>query len=174
MSKVPNKFGGGAQTNKNGLSFEQTTSLDQALINAGYKVIDHIVYKDGVKLGMSVPQKKLYTCFLTPIGINYADYNSKEWHPDEAFINLGNRTAYIIEKKFQNCAGSVDEKLPSSHYKKEEYQKLFAPLNFAVEFIYIFNDWFKSPKYKDTLDYIKKMGCYYFYNEIPLNRLGLL
>ena len=28
MARVPNRYGGGAQTNANGLLFEQTTSLD--------------------------------------------------------------------------------------------------------------------------------------------------
>ena len=122
---------------------------------------------------MSVPQKRLYTYFLNPRGINYYDYNSKEWRPDEAFINFANNIVYIIEKKFQNCAGSVDEKLPGCHFKKLEYQKLFNPLHFDVEFIYIFNDWFLDERYRDTLDYIVNMGCHYFYNEIPLDFLGL-
>ena len=38
------------------------------------------------------------THFLEPKGINYANYNSKKWLPDECFINLDNRVAYIIEK----------------------------------------------------------------------------
>ena len=36
MARTPNRYGGGARTNENGLSFEQTTSLDEALIDAGY------------------------------------------------------------------------------------------------------------------------------------------
>lgn len=173
MTRIPNRHGGGAQTNKNGLYFEQTTSLNDALFHAGYELEDHVVYFDGYKIGMSVPQTRIYSHFLIPNGINFADYNSKAWRPDEAFINYKNHTAYIIEKKFQNCSGSVDEKLPSCHFKKWEYQKLFAPLGYNVEFIYIFNDWFKAPKYKDTLEYIERMDCYYFYNEIPLHMLGL-
>lgn len=175
MSKTPNTHGGGANTNLNGLHFEQTTSLDKALKNAGYNIDEdkHEVYRGTQLIGMSVPQKKLYTYFLNPSGINYKDYNSKEWHPDEAFVNFENSTVYIIEKKFQNGAGSVDEKLPGCHFKKMEYQKLFNPLNFNVEFIYIFNDWFLDKRYRDTLDYIKYMGCHYFYNVIPLDFLGL-
>lgn len=173
MSRNPNRFGGGARTNQNGLYFEQTTSLNDALIQAGYNVENHIVYRENVQIGMSVPQKRLYTHFLNPNGIFYYNYNSKEWRPDEAFINFENGTAYIIEKKFQSCSGSVDEKLPGCHFKKLEYEKLFHPLNYTVEFIYIFNDWFLNSKYRDTLEYIKQMGCHYFYNEIPLYFLGL-
>lgn len=43
MSRTPNTHGGGARTNKNGLHFEQTTSLDNALCNAGYKVTNYEV-----------------------------------------------------------------------------------------------------------------------------------
>ena len=35
MPKSPNTHGGGARTNLNGLHFEQTTSLDDALYSAG-------------------------------------------------------------------------------------------------------------------------------------------
>lgn len=99
MPRNPNTHGGGARTNLNGLHFEQTTSLNDALINAGYDVINHVVYRDAQQIGMSVPQKRLYTYFLNPKGIYYDDYNSKEWRPDEAFINFENSTVYIIEKK---------------------------------------------------------------------------
>lgn len=173
MARQPNKAGGGAHTNANGLKFEQTTSLSSALERAGYMLFGNSIYKDGRQIGISAPQKRLYTDFLIPRGIHYEAYNSKEWRPDEAFINFENHTAYIIEKKFQNTPGSVDEKLPNCHFKKLEYQKLFAPLGYRVEFIYVFNDWFKDYKYRDTLEYIEAMGCYYFFNEIPLALLGL-
>ena len=39
MPRTPNIHGGGARTNQNGLHFEQTTSLDDALCNAGYTII---------------------------------------------------------------------------------------------------------------------------------------
>ena len=56
MARTPNKHGGGAQTNRNGLHFEQTTSLNDALIQAGYDVENHVVYFEGYEIGMSVPQ----------------------------------------------------------------------------------------------------------------------
>ena len=48
MVRTPNRFGGGARTNSNGLYFEQTTSLDAALIDAGYRIRGIEVY-DGTK-----------------------------------------------------------------------------------------------------------------------------
>ena len=38
-----NIYGGGARTNANGLRFEQETSLEEALLNAGYSINDMIV-----------------------------------------------------------------------------------------------------------------------------------
>lgn len=173
MPRIPNRFGGGARTNANGLLFEQTTSLDAALEEAGYRVVHHYVYAGNNRIGLSVQKNSIYTHFLEPNGINYANYNSKKWLPDECFINLNDRVAYIIEKKFQNSEGSVDEKLPGCHFKKMEYEKLFSTLYFKVEYLYVFNDWFRKDKYKDTLNYIEMMGCRYFFNYIPLDFLGL-
>ena len=168
-----NKYGGGAQTNLNGLAFEQTTSLDDALSSAGYRVENCKVYSGERCIGLSVQKHKLYSYFLEPKGVQYLKYNSKKWLPDECFINLGEKTAFIIEKKFQNGSGSVDEKLPGCHFKKQEYEKLFSPLGFSVVYLYVFNDWFLDGTYKDTLEYIIRMGCHYFYNEIPLDFLKL-
>lgn len=173
MPGIANRFGGGAQTNANGLQFEQTTSLDEALRNAGYTVRQCHVYHGNALIGMSVQKKHLYTMFLQPNGIDYRDFNSKQWQPDECFINLEHRIAFVIEKKFQNTPGSVDEKLPGCHFKKWEYEKLFHPLGYAVEYLYVFNDWFRDLRYRDTLDYISAMGCHYFFNEIPLDFLRI-
>ncbi len=48
-----------------------------------------------------------------------------------------------------------------------------APVNIDVEYIYLLDDWFRSPKYKDVLDYIQSVGCDYYFEYIPLVRLGL-
>ena len=110
---------------------------------------------------------------IRKVCINYSDYNSKRWEPDEAFVNFNNQTVYIIEKKFQNQNGSTDEKLANCDFKKQEYERLTKPIGYKIEFIYIFNDWFKRPQYKDVLQYIHNKNCHYFFNEIPLYILGL-
>lgn len=171
--KKPNTYGGGAKTNENGLTFEQVTSLDDTLKNAGYHVIKSKVVYDKNIVGFSVAKHKLYKDFLNKYNIDYTQYNSKKWLPDECFINTNTKTVYVIEKKFQNRSGSVDEKLPGCQFKKMEYEKLFTPLGYTVEFAYVFNDWFLRPEYRDVLEYIKKTECYYFFNKIPLKFLGL-
>lgn len=172
--KTHNIYGGGSKTNANGLKFEKDTSLKEALVNAGYIINDSYVYdKEKNIIGISVPKNSLYKNFLEKEKIDYKKYNSKKWLPDEAFINLKNKTVYIIEKKYQITPGSVDEKLPNCDFKKKEYIKLFSPLGIKVEYIYILSNWFKNPQYIDVLKYINDVGCYYFYNEIPFEKLGL-
>ncbi|WP_288758912.1 PD-(D/E)XK nuclease superfamily protein [uncultured Veillonella sp.] len=175
MPRRPNRFGGGAQTNVNGLRFEQNTLLDEALQEIGFEVREYHVYNGDKKIGMSVPKHKLYTIFFRKVHIDYKKYNSKRWLPDECFINEEQKTAYIIEKKYQNRAGSVDEKLPGCDFKKKEYEKLFHALDpqYKVEYLYVFNNWFTKESYKDVLEYITSVGCHYFFNEIPLAFLGL-
>ena len=57
-------------------------------------------------------------------------------------------------------------------FKKKQYRKLLAPLNFEVEYVYILNDWFRQPEYKDVLDYVISVGCQYYFHYLPLQKLG--
>ena len=59
-------------------------------------------------------------------------------------------------------------------FKLKQYKKLFSPLNKEVCYSYLLDkDWFKNPRYKDTLDYIISVGCKYYFNYIPLDAIGL-
>ena len=170
-----NRFGGGARTNRNGLLFEQETSLEEALINAGYRINSMNVVQDrnGNCLGIIAPKHAFYKRILEPENINWQDYISKRLLPDEAFLNFTNNTVYIIEKKFQHDAGSVDEKLQTCDFKKKQYQKLLCDTPYDVEYLYVCNDWFAQSCYRDVHEYIKSVGCHIFFNEIPLDFLEL-
>ena len=93
--------------------------------------------------------------------------------PDNALYVIVNNTMFIIEVKHQEVNGSVDEKLQTCDFKKKQYIKLLSELNYEVEYIYILDDWFRQPKYKDVLDYIISVNCKYYFNYIPLQKLGL-
>jgi len=81
---------------------------------------------------------------------------------------------HIIEIKFQEGSGSTDEKLQTCDFKIRQYRKLFSRLNFEVKYIYILNEWFQKPGYKDVLDYIISVaGCSYYFNYLPLQKIGL-
>ena len=99
---------------------------------------------------------------------------SRRLLPDDALLVIVRETLFIIEVKYQQVAGSVDEKLQTCDFKRKQYLKLVAPLGLKVEYVYVLNDWFKKPEYKDVLDYIISVdGCSYYFEYLPLQRIGL-
>jgi hypothetical protein len=130
-----------------------------------------IFYQDK-KVAESFKKYELYR-YLDMLGIDWKAILSKKLLPDDAIYVINNNTIFIIEVKYQEVAGSVDEKLQTCGFKLNQYKKLFAPLNHKVEYIYILNDWFKKPEYKDTLDYILFMNCRYYFEFLPLDEIGL-
>lgn len=156
MPRIPNRFGGGARTNANGLHFEQTTSLDTALTTAGYCVIGNKVFDGDNQIGLSVQKHDFYKYFLEPRYIRFSDYNSKKWLPDECFVNLETKIVYIIEKKFQKCTGSVDEKLPNCDFKKRS-TKNYAILSALRWNIFMYSMIGLDKAFIETLSNILKM-----------------
>lgn len=172
MPRVPNRSGGGSLTNAHGLLFEQTTSLDEALRHEGF-VVSEIgeVYCNHRLIGYSKAKYK-FRKFLEINGVDLS-VNSDVLLPDDAFINIDNKTVYIIEKKFQKGSGSVAEKIQTCEYKKMQYFKLVKQMNYNVEYVYILNDFFDDPKFNNVLEFIRSKGCYYYFNELPLQFLGI-
>lgn len=175
MARNPNTVGGGAQTNKNGLHFEQTTELKDVFKNhPNYKLDKNDVYNiNGEKVATLFQKHSLYRNLLKPKGIDYRKYISKKLLPDDAILVHKISTLFIIEKKFQSKAGSVDEKLQTCDFKKKQYIKLLSPLGIKIEYGYYLSDWFQKDEYRDVKEYIKSVGCYYFFDEIPLDFLKL-
>jgi hypothetical protein len=170
--KQPNKVGGGARTNVNGLLFEQTTSLREVFMQKNeFTVHGDDVFRGGIKVGQLCEKNKIYKCLLEPHKIDYRRIVSKKLLPDEAIL-VGD-TLYIIEKKFQSGSGSVDEKLQTCDFKKKQYTKLLTEINLKVEYIYFLNDWFLRLEYDDVKQYITEVGCQYYFDEIPLSAIGL-
>ncbi|QCR22854.1 PD-(D/E)XK nuclease superfamily protein [Pontibacter sp. SGAir0037] len=164
---------GGANTTT-GLVFEQKTSLESAITKIdGYRVVGSTVYKENTVVGTLLSKGSLYTKLLKPRGIDYKTVISKKLLPDDAYLNHTSNTLYIIEKKYQQGAGSVDEKLQTADFKIKQYRKLLAPLNIEVEFIYVLNDWYLQECYSDVLQYITDVGCSYYFGKIPVEVLGL-
>ena len=69
--------------------------------------------------------------------------------------------------------GSVDEKLQTCDFKNQQYNKLLSPLGISVKYTYVLSNWFQKEEYKNVLEYIKSVGCHYFFEELPLSFLGL-
>jgi hypothetical protein len=172
MARLPNTVGGGARTNLNGLAFEERTSLLEALNNhPDFTIVGNQIFKNETVVAYYYEKHKLYFDFLTPRGIDYKTILSKKLLPDGALL-VGD-TIYIIEKKFQAGGGSVDEKIQTCDFKKKQYVRLFSSLGVKVEFYYVLSDFFNHPKYQDVFEYIRGVGCDYFFEELPLNKIGL-
>lgn len=169
---MKHKGTGGANT-KTGLVFEGKTDLTTFLNSQnGYSVTDGNVYFNS-KLVARIFKKHSFYKYLEAEGVNWKTIVSKKLLPDDSIYVIINNTLFIIECKFQQVAGSVDEKLQTCDFKKKQYQKLLSQLNIEVEYVYLLSDWFKKPEYQDVLDYIISVRCSYYFEYIPLQKLGL-
>lgn len=156
-----------------GLNFEKECDILELLQSKeGYRVDGNIVFYEEKEVARSFRKNALYI-YLKSKGVDYKTILSKKLLPDEALYVVINNTLFIIEIKFQKVAGSVDEKLQTCDFKRKQYAKLMAPLNIEVEYIYILSEWFRSPTYKDVLDYVISVGCQYYFKYLPLQKLGL-
>lgn len=167
------KGGIGGGNTVTGITFEKERDV-LAIIDkiSGYSVMGSIISFEGKEVARSYKKHDLYR-FLKEKGIDYSEIISKKLLPDEALYVIVNNTLFIIEMKSQETAGSVDEKLQTCDFKRKQYAKLMAPLNIEVEYIYLLSDWFRKPEYKDTLDYVISVGCQYYFQYLPLQKLGL-
>lgn len=167
------KGGVGGGNTRTGLVFEGKVDLGTFLSKQPrYKILNGIVYYDNEKVARIFKKHDFYK-FLEEIEIDWHKYISKQLLPDDSIYVIINNTLYIIECKHQQVKGSVDEKLQTCDFKKKEYQKLMAPANIKVQYMYLLDNWFRDPKYKDVLDYIISVGCQYYFEYIPLVELGL-
>lgn len=156
-----------------GLNFERERDVLSILRKARwYSVRGSIIYYKGKEVARSYRKNGLYK-YLESRGIDYRTQISKRLLPDEALYVIVRNTLYIIEMKFQKVAGSVDEKLQTCDFKKKQYKKLMSQVNIEVGYIYILDEWFRRPEYKDTLDYILSVGCQFYFEYLPLYKIGL-
>lgn len=175
------KGGKGGANTKTGLVFEIDTDLVSFLKKQkGYSVEEikgynssYFVFYNKKQVARTFPKHDLYKFLKKEYSLDWKSIFSKKLLPDDAIYVVHNNTIYIIEKKNQQGEGSVDEKLQTCDFKRKQYKKLFAQLNYEVEYVYLLSDWFKQVKYKDTLDYIISVNCHYYFEYIPLQKLGL-
>jgi hypothetical protein len=164
---------GGAKT-LTGLDFESKIDLRNAFTKfSEYKINGEELLFNGKIVAKLFKKHDIYKKFLEPKNVDYKKIISKKLLPDDAVYILSNNTLFIIEMKFQEVAGSVDEKLQTCDFKKKQYEKLLAGTNIKVEYVYVLSEWFKDPAYKDVLDYIKFVNCHYFFETLPFDFLGL-
>lgn len=173
------KGGIGGSKTKNGSVFETKSDFQEYIKTfPGYEI-----KKNPQKVGLEVLfegevvarcyRKYEFYKFLDESGIQWKNLISRKLLPDDALLVIVRETLFIIEIKYQEVAGSVDEKLQTCDFKRKQYLKLVKDLGLRVEYVYVLSDWFKKPEYKDVLEYIQSVNCHYKFNELPLTWLGL-
>lgn len=172
------KDGSGGYMTGTGLLFERKVDFLSLIVKVpGYStrkspVAGTDILFDGRVVANCFKKHEFYK-FLEDKGIEWKSLISKKLLPDDAILVILRETLFIIEVKYQEVAGSVDEKLQTCDFKRKQYVKLVSPLNLKVEYVYVLNDWFRNPGYKDVLDYIHSVNCHYRFGELPLAWLGL-
>ena len=169
---------GGANTGT-GLEFERNADFKTLILKqTGYSIqkcegeAGEGIFYQGEKVARCFKKHDFYT-FLEEFGINWKEIISKKLLPDDALLVIVRETLFIIEVKYQQVAGSVDEKLQTCDFKRKQYLKLVSKLELKVEYVYVLNDWFKHDSYRDVLAYINSVNCHYKFNKLPLAWLGL-
>jgi hypothetical protein len=166
--KIVNKGtgAGGANTNVNGLSYEDKTNLESLYTVLKTEKIDKKTELKTIKFPnyeislINANKSKLYK-YLKSINEKNITLQPAAGckEPDEAYIDNVRKSIFIIEKKFQQTEGSVDEKIQTGPFKKFHYSQQFP--NYKIHYIYCLSDWFKRAEYTSVLDYLLN-------NDIPI------
>jgi hypothetical protein len=129
---------GGSKTNHNGLAFESLTNSEPFLIERGFTKKTMSKNKTGYYFQKELKEKEkeeekvIQTVLYLKQG-GFKEFIKKEFdinvyrNPDEAFIIKTNDIYHIkiIEKKNQNVDGSVEDKLKTGSFNREEYEMMF-------------------------------------------------
>ena len=129
---------GGANT-LTGLDFEREVDFQDLLAaKEGYELKPihgkpgRGVFYQGKLVARCFRKNEFYK-FLDEHGVDWKSKVSKRLLPDDALLVIVRETLFIIEVKYQQVAGSVDEKLQTCDFKRKQYLKLVAGLGLKVE-----------------------------------------
>jgi len=135
---------GGSNTNENGLTWEEKTSLDSEIESSEVhdKLGNLVVKFKGYRAKLIETEKYKFQQYTE----KYKDPSVKPAHgckqPDKVYINQSTKKMYVLEMKYQNKSGSVCEKLQTGVFKKQHYNKMFP--SYQVEYIFVLNNWFRE------------------------------
>lgn len=152
---------GGSNTNKNGLSYEELTDLNNRItILEKNEFSTKIIFDNNKKSFLKTKQSNLFKCMKDNININIKKAHGCK-NPDECYIDKELKNMFIIEKKFQQCSGSVCEKIQTPDFKLWQYSRTFPDYN--IIYIYCLSDWFKKNCIAE-LEYLDFKKIRYFWS----------
>jgi hypothetical protein len=152
---------GGKNTNINGITFENKTSIEEKLLNNDFK---KITMNKKTKYGyfFEFINKNYKIIYLTQTGFKlyFKKYFNIDTYkcPDEAFLIFHNGNIYlkILEKKNQNVNGSVEDKLKTGKFNKTEYEKMLniTNINFNVNYAFCVSNFLQLKLQSKQIKYI--------------------
>lgn len=151
---------GGSNTNKNGLPYEKLTDLcDMTTILKKNEFSNTIIFNGNNKSFINTKQANLFKCMNDEMNTNITKGHGCK-NPDECYIDKESKNIFIIEKKFQQCNGSVCEKIQTPDFKLWQYSRTFPDYN--IIYIYCLSDWFKKNCIAE-IEYLDfKNVCYFW------------
>ncbi len=158
-NKTKGAGAGGAQTNKNGLPYEELTDLKtEYTIVSTNKYYNHIKFSQCETTWVSTSQSKFFKC-MDPYKKTVDKAHGCK-NPDECYIDHQTKIIFILEKKFQQVSGSVCEKIQTSEFKMWQYGRTFP--DFRIVYMYCLSDWFKL-NCKAELEYLEQKNVPVFW-----------
>lgn len=138
---------GGKNTNKNGLVFENVLQNHiQGNIYNGYTYLE--------KTDFCNHMKDLYRDSI----------KSKNFRPDGAFVSKDRKNVFILECKFQQCLGSIDEKILNGPIKRELYRMKYPEVD-EFKYGFVLSPWYKQESYDSWINILKLYGIKIFFTE---------
>ena len=131
------KDGEGGGSTVTGLRFEEKVNFLTLIQEIpGYSVRPSLsagadILFGGQKVAACFRKHEFYR-FLENRGVRWQDHISKRLLPDDAILVILRETLFIIEVKYQQVAGSVDEKLQTCDFKRKQYGRLVSPLGLTL------------------------------------------
>jgi len=165
-SKNKGTGAGGANTNKTGLFYENTTSLmdmytvlSECTSEKKTSTVQYIKFNNYTQTYVYA-SKNDFIKYMDPDKKNEYAHGCKS--PDECYIDETNKKIFIIEKKYQAVSGSVCEKIQSGPFKQWHFTRIFP--EYRIIYMYCLNDWFKT-HCKVELEYLKEHSIPIFWGD---------
>lgn len=144
---------GGSNTNHNGKNFETKTSNEPRLYSNGFNVCvipnTKHTYLEKITTTHTIRYISQQSMYGYVKYINKFDFDKYDrgCYPDEAYLFIphdDSQTKHlkIIEKKNQNCDGSVEDKLATFDLYRRMYQTYFP--NYTIGYAYCVSDYLKK------------------------------
>jgi hypothetical protein len=161
---------GGAKTNKNGLKFEDLTSLQSEYeTSTAIENGQLITFRWSDDIPLSALTRKYVSTKKTHVFKYMAANNNmttsvKTMHGcksfDGCYINEEAKIMFIKEDKYQQVGGSICEKIQTPHAKIWQLSRTFP--SYEIVYMYVLSEWFRG-NCEAELEYLEAHGYHVFW-----------